>query len=364
MKDIIEALNGKDYIEKLNDDYLVSFCGVDEVDELIDFIRDNWRADHIFVKSRKMFDFQHLDKINNRYNFVIARNKESKEIHSILGFIPSNHYDPDIKKVMIWPAIWKTREDIKVKGLGVALYYYLKENIKIDNISILGISEIALSIYKHWNFTTGKIKQYVLPNTNISEFVLSDGLNDVDINCSKEDIYCLEKLNEEAYLKLDESLKMFSDCGEYKSKNYYLNRFYRHPFYKYDFYMIKNDEAKAIIVARECEGNGAKCLRIVDYIGDIEYLSGVTNSLNRLMEDNSYEYIDFVEVGLDEDKLSNAGFIDRDSKSDIIVPNYFEPFDKRNIYLDYAFNSISDEKPVFYKADSDQDRPNYLKEGE
>ena len=361
MKDIIEALNGKDYIDKLNDNYIVSFCGVDEVEDLIDFIRDNWRADHIFVKSRKMFDFQHLDKVNNLYNFVIARNKESKEIHSILGFIPSYHYDSDIKNVMIWPAIWKTREDIKVKGLGVALYYYLKENIKIDNISILGISEIALSIYKHWNFTTGKIKQFVLPNTKINKFVLSEGLEGVDV-VTREDIYSLEKIDEEDYLKLDESLKMFSDCGKYKSKKYYLNRFLRHPFYKYYFYLIKDDKPEAIIISRVCEGDGAKCLRIVDFIGDIEYLSGVSNSLIKLMQDNNYEYIDFVEVGLDEDKLINAGFIDRDSKEGLIVPNYFEPFDKRNIYLDYAFNSISDEKPVFYKADADQDRPNYLKD--
>ena len=42
-----------------------------------------------------------------------------------------------------------------------------------------------------------------------------------------------------------------------------------------------------------------------------------------------------------------------------IVPNYFEPFLKQNINIDYAFKSKS--PYVIFKGDSDQDRPNLIK---
>ena len=43
-----------------------------------------------------------------------------------------------------------------------------------------------------------------------------------------------------------------------------------------------------------------------------------------------------------------------------MVPNYFEPFEKRNVYLDYSLKTVSGYKAEFFKADSDQDRPNML----
>ena len=79
------------------------------------------------------------------------------------------------------------------------------------------------------------------------------------------------------------------------------------------------------------------------------------------MEKFGYEYIDFVVVGADYDVLKKAGFINRKEHPETIIPNYFEPFLKKNIDLDYAFKSVDPEAmALFYKADADQDRPNML----
>lgn len=318
MRDILPQLNGKDYIEQLHEIYDIHFCRIDEVEELVDFLYKYWRNDHIFTYSREILDFQHKDLINNRYNFVLAKSKKSGEIHSILGFVPTYQFDSDIKNTKIWPCIWKSREDISVKGLGVSLYHYLKENIEIETISILGISEIALGIYKHWDFKTGNIEQYFLPNYKMRNYQILGG----DINfepSAKKDCMTLKEISQEEFEAVDD-IEFLSLINRYKSKKYYINRFFKHPIYKYKFFSVIDEKnVKLIFVARICHVNEAKCIRIVDCIGGIEALSGVTSALQNYLQDNRLEYIDFVEVGLSEDFFAQAGFINR-KKQTLLFP--------------------------------------------
>lgn len=363
MKDILPELNEKDYIKSIFNDYEIRFCKESEYTELVDFLNKYWRKNHIFVLSKEVLDFQHLDRKHHRYNFVIAKDKASKEIHSILGFVPTSHYDEDIKRTMVWPCIWKSRDDITRKGLGVSLYYYLKNTLPIETISILGISEIALSIYKHWNFETGKIVQYFLPNLE-QDATLSSGfevLNNIEKD-HFEDCFKLKAYSCEQFQGISDKEEVFLKLSPYKSKKYYINRFFKHPIYKYQFYtIIDKDKIIAVMITRVCGTQYGKCLRIVDFIGNIQALSGVVNQLLEILKMNGYEYVDFVEVGLEDEALLQAGFKRRKDYPNIIVPHYFEPFLKDNVDLDYAYKTVGvgDEK-VFFKADADQDRPNIL----
>ena len=359
MRDILTELNNKDYISDLFADYDIHFCKEDEVDELVAFIDKYWRKDHIFVLSRELLDWQHYDMINKRYNFVVAKNRKLGEIHSILGFVPTYQFDSEIKNVEVWPCIWKSRDDIHVKGLGVSLYYYMKSNIEIETISILGISEIALSIYKHWNFSTGKIEQYYFPNMKQPEVLSSHREEGLPVNGRSG--WMIRKITIGEYEAIDPNVKVFDKISRYKSKNYYINRYFKHPIYTYDFYAIENGEINSIIIARECGNNESKCLRIVDFIGDERDLINVQGNLKELMNEMKYEYIDFVVVGIQADILKAAGFVNRKDNPSTVIPNYFEPFLKDNIDLDYAFKTVNLEvEALFYKADADQDRPNMI----
>lgn len=357
MTDILPELNNKGYINDLFADYDIHFCKEDEVNELITFIDKHWRKNHIFVLSRELLDWQHHDVINKRYNFVVAKNRKSGEIHSILGFVPTYQFDPGIKNVEVWPCIWKSRDDIHVKGLGVSLYYYMKSSIEIETISILGISEIALSIYKHWNFSTGKIEQFYCPNMKQPEVLSSN--REEGIKVKGRSNWTIRKITIDEYESIDSNAKVFDKMNRYKSKNYYVNRYFKHPIYTYVFYAIENDGINSIMVARECSNDESKCLRIVDFIGDERDLVNVYSNLKELMHDLKYEYIDFMVVGIREDILKSAGFVNRKDNLSTIIPNYFEPFLKDNIDLDYAFKTVNPDVDVlFYKADADQDRPN------
>ncbi|EOW3520763.1 hypothetical protein ACOWVB_000374 [Campylobacter coli] len=43
-----------------------------------------------------------------------------------------------------------------------------------------------------------------------------------------------------------------------------------------------------------------------------------------------------------------------------IIPNYFEPFEKKNILIKFAYKTKVNNYAIF-KGDSDQDRPSVLK---
>ena len=76
---------------------------------------------------------------------------------------------------------------------------------------------------------------------------------------------------------------------------------------------------------------------------------------------SKYEYIDIFSLGLSEKILSKAGFIKINKKrKNIIIPNYFEPFIRRNIDIKY-FTDLKNLKNLrIFKSDGDQDRPNFF----
>ena len=363
MDNIYAELEGKEYIAGIYDDYDIRMCREDEYEDLRSFFRQHWRKDHIFVLSKEILDFQHLNKDAGTYNFVIAKEKKSNEIHAILGFVTTSQFDREIKRTMLWPCIWKKSDHINRKGLGVALHYHLSKNFEIETIAALGITETALSIHKRWNYDIGKMEHFVMPNFKADDH-LAKGLSGVykSFDTDRKDDKVLMELSRKEYLSISADDPIFSVNSIYKSKGYYLNRFLNHPVYSYVFLgVLYQENIDAIIVGRCCGDGAGKCLRIVDFVGDVANIINVRNQLQDYLQKNDYEYVDFVEVGLQKDILQSAGFINRRENDGVIVPNYFEPFLQENIDLDYAYKTVvSDSKEIIFKADADQDRPNIL----
>ena len=67
------------------------------------------------------------------------------------------------------------------------------------------------------------------------------------------------------------------------------------------------------------------------------------------------EYADFYVQGFENQYIFEAGFSERIEGDENVIPNYFSPFEQRNIEI-YVSGNI--EKGLFCKADGDQDRPN------
>lgn len=358
---ILPELENKPYLVDLQREYETMFCPIEAVEELVEFIDIYWRKKHPLVVSRELLDWQHLNKANSSYNFVISRHRKSKQIHAILGFVPTSQFDSNIQHPQVWACIWKKRDDINVKGIGVGLYHFLVNNIEIESMSMLGVSEIARDIYQSWNFTSGVFSHFFMLNKMLKEYKLIDGY----IPCEPQifpvsSIDCLIELcTQSDFESLD--LKLFEFFSKQKSKDYYINRFFQHPIYTYNAYSIKkHGEMSAVFFIRECSNECRKALRIVDFVGDLQALIGNAGNFQKLLSERSAEYIDFFHVGLDKGILEASGFVDK-SNTSLVVPNYFEPFYMRNIEIGYTYKNIDkNEQAVFFKADADQDRPNLI----
>lgn len=327
---------------------------------IMDFIEKHWNKEHIFLKSKDLFDWQHLDKKNNRYNFVLAINKQNEDIVGLLGFIMSSIYDNEIKSPIRWGAIWKVREDTAMKGLGVCLKYYLEKNVPVSYVAGLGLSEDSKLINGKLGEEVGKLKAYYMLNEEKTIFRLAGQVTDLDysVNSPRSN----KKIREIQFDDLCGSRKKYHNLiPEFKSPMYYLNRYGKHPVYKYRIYeIIDGENEKACFIMRQCEAEGAKAFTIVDYIGDGTELIGTYREFQRILKKSDCEYISFYQLGLIEEGLNKSGFRRRND-SNIVIPLYFEPIVKKNVDLDYHFitdqNNVS---PLIFKGDSDQDRPNYL----
>ena len=99
-------------------------------------------------------------------------------------------------------------------------------------------------------------------------------------------------------------------------------------------------------MCREQEYEGTCVLRIVDYIGNRRLFAGLRGFIDANLK--KYEYIDFYCYGFEENYILEAGFTLLDDSDDNIIPNYFQPFERKNI--DIWVNSSRD-GCLFFKAD-------------
>lgn len=336
--------------------YDIHICRIDELDELLDFINDYWQKDHILTQSKELLDWQHFDKKNGRYNFVIAKHRQTNEIHGIIGFIISNIYDENIDTPIRWGAIWKLRDDVSAKGLGLMLKGFLEEEIPVKYIGGVGLSKYSKAIDTKLGESMGTLQQYYIANPHYLDYKLILNPDIISVNYSEtkvmKEIFA-EEFGEVAKTIIDKIMP-------YKSIDYYINRYYNHPIYSYRCFLIEDNENSCLLFCRTCSAEGRSAIFLVDYIGDGSELSGTNKLFLELLDQENAEYICFPCYGIDETYLHDAGFVLRDAEK-TILPIYYEPFCRKNVELDFHFYSeLSGEHIIIVKGDADQDRPSRL----
>lgn len=330
---------------------------------IVNFIDTHWRKNHIFVQNRALLDWQHLDRRESRYNFVIGVEKSTGELHGILGFIPLNQFDSELGiDRLCWLAIWKTCDAARGRKLGRRLLSHLETEIHPKILSTVAASEMTLSMYQEKGFQTGRLDQYFVVNFKKTEFKLiqfDESQLNKEIAGSADSAKKLNLMTETDIRNFGSRFPTLQQYVPVKSADYVINRYLQHPVYSYRIYgILENDVPLGFIVIRVC-GHGARnALRIVDFIGPSSALCGLAMEWSSLLQHFDAEYIDFCVAGLAEKDLFSAGFTKRKAGDGAIVPNYFEPFSKENIDIDYMISVPSGEPFRIVKGDSDQDRPN------
>lgn len=318
-----------------------------DFDDFISFIDNHWKKNHIFTKDRDLFEWQYKEQ--NNFNFIISKN--NNKIDGILGFIPINHYDNNLSEKVYWLAIWKIIENSKINGFD--LYTYFKKFSNFDSLIVLGISDIAYKFYKILRFKTGIMSHYYIQNENVTDFSIGKFKKPCKENNKKfKNDYRIKKIINIKELKTIQNLYY-----PFKSINYIINRYLIHPTYKYFLYGVyNNDSLKTVFVIRKIYVGNSSCLRIMDIYGKIDDIGNIYEQMQKLLKKEQSEYIDLYNYGIDENSLKAIGFKKRENE-EVIIPNYFEPYEMKNVEIKYAFKS-NREDIVIFKGDSDQDRPN------
>lgn len=329
----------------------IKFCEADDVKKLQLFINEHWKENHILAIDENLLRWQHFDVQTNRYNFVAGFDNSTGEIAGILGFIPVNQYDSDSPSNKdIWLAIWKIKDGYT--GLGLELLNFLIDFYKPDTIGSIGINKKVKRLYKALNFSTGFLEQYYLLNPEIKDFKIA--------KVTGQSIELINEKSECKIVKLDSlsGLNIKLCYKPYKSIEYLENRYLRHPYYKYSFFaVLLENEIKFVFVARKVVVSDSSCLRIVDVLGDLSSVGSIKSELIDLLIGEKCEFIDCLNYGIDSLVFENLGF--SRINSDIVIPNYFEPFLQENILIEFAYLSKHDVYTIF-KGDSDQDRPSLV----
>ena len=332
-------------------DYTIRFATKEDIEAIMLFIDRCWRKDHILARDRELFEWQY-GGADERVNIVLGLD-ENGNIQGMLGFIT---YD-DTKDKDIALALWKANPNTGF--LGVKLIQYLIKNEPHREIVCPGVNPDTTSkIYGYVGMKVVTMSQWYRLASDRSYSIAKvederipghydDGCNwKVKLIDSEEQlVYAYNRL--QAYGR---------EHVPFKSISYILKRYFEHPIYKYQLYTLcdEHDDISALIVFRVQECNGSRALRMIDIIGNADAMKSATAALDELLIKLDCEYIDVFQSGIKDKTLYDGGWLKVDGSSNII-PEYFAPYEQKNIQIHYSTSNMS---AILFKGDGDQDRPN------
>lgn len=331
---------------------------------LVEFIRDHWSSTHIFAERPEVFDWQYGS--TGRVNMIFAADvrDEGSTVLGILGFIPMGRFDPVLGDQDVLLAIWKVRDDAP-PGLGLRLLKQVERDLSARLVGAIGISQIVKPIYGLLKYEVGSMAQSAVIRPGLTEYSIAEGVPDAVAAGG-----AVTPDPELAFEPLDDSPETRAAVDALagaqvpaKSNAYLVERYVNHPWYRYELRFVRvSGEPVAVVVWRALEAEGARVLRIVDIVGSVDWLARAHGHLQALTVEHDAEYIDLVQTGIEDDLLDAGGFLTAGHVPGLVLPNYFSPFERRNVEIEFAYKSHDDQPVRLFRADSDQDRPNRVVE--
>lgn len=320
----------------------------DDIPRIMEFIDIHWKKGHIMGNNRTLFDWQHVEQ--QQVYYIVAEDTEETKLYGTMGYIPMNHEEyPFVSTVMIRSLLHK-----ECDMLGEAMSRYFENHIKCCNVISVGVKKrYAMVIDGIEAGHIGKLKHYYRLREQEQYRVATIQEKHILPVTGKSTLEALDSFDAFQKTVSEESLKKQKP---YRDKEFIKHRYFDHPCYQYMFFHITGSkETESVLVARQVQVEGVKVLRIVDYFGKDEDLRGIGQALDKLLEDNQYEYIDFYCYGIADDIMREAGFTLKADNDENIIPNYFSPFEQKNIEI-YFYTWFMEGIHV-YRGLGDQDRP-------
>jgi hypothetical protein len=348
----------------MSDDVTIGRCRAAEIVDVLQFIDEHWAHGHVLATCRPLLDWQHREA-DGTYSIIVARRGRDRAVLGILGYIPTRRFDAGLADVnVVWLTTWRVRDDAAVAGLGLTLLQHLRAIEAHVAIGAIGLNPATTPIYEALGYRVGELQHYVRPNVTAERFELaafaqpqvarSAPVAPVGaMALSREDFF-------ERVASVDRSAR--GDGIPQKTPEYFHARYLCHPLYSYVVVgLVDRGSVVGLLVARVAEHAGRRALRIVDFLGRAGLLERIGDVVQSLLETHDAEYADVYNAGIDPRTFERAGFTRVDPCGADVVPDHFEPFERRNVRL--WFSIKGEGEPVLFKGDADQDRPSIVGSG-
>lgn len=321
------------------------------------FIKKHWDKNHIMGSDYNFFCYEFLKK--KFVNFILAFSKENKKLEAIQGFIPYGYK----KGAHVCGSITCVTKQSKTPYLGLETMKTMLRLTSPKTYCGIGTNPKTMLplVKKYFKRHVGLMDHFYILNSNIKIFKIAKIIykSYLGKKINKNNQLILKEINDFKFLKNNFNFKKNYKNFPIKNISFIRKRYFEHPIYNYLCYGIFNEKLNLIsfLIARENTYKKSKILNIVDFRGNPKNLSRISFDLIKILEKNKYEYIDILCSGLKEKYLRSSGFI-RKENDKIIIPNYFDPFIKKNVEIWYE---KSDKNLILFKGDADADRPRLKK---
>ena len=331
---------------------IIRGCREDDVPELMAFLADHWRRDHVLARSRSLLDWQHRQP-DGDFAYRVAH--DGNGIAGVIGYIQASRYDPGLTDHdTLWIALWVVRADLRGTALGLRLLDDVRTAVPHVSVAVNGINPDHPPMYRALGFTAVSLVQHFAVNASVPRNLVAGPAG-----------HRLPLLQPGSALSIELDGGTIDDAnitpsdGPPKSPEYFRRRFLDHPFYAYRVHALSWQGSTALLASRLADHGGRRALRLVDFAGPAEVLAESGSVLSELLNESEAEFVDLIEHGLPSAAVARTGLEPVDPDGPIIVPNYFEPLVLANSRPLCAYRTSL---PVFrvFRADGDQDRPNVL----
>jgi hypothetical protein len=343
----------------MNSDRIIEFKLLkhQELKSFQEFIKNHWQKDHLFAQEKSVFDWQH--KGPNAYHCMVA--KQNGNIVGVHGVIPLSHFDKNLPKNQIFLALWRVLED-KGIGIGLCMFKEILAKYKPEFIAGLGINPRVLAFFKWQGFECDIMDHHIVLSPFVKDFKVAEVPENLKVQSQREEsLASFQKLTIKQLRDLETEI-LYLHQLPVKSDTYIINRYMNHPVYKYNVYSIlKDNMVKALCIIRPIFKEDSVVLSCVDFIGQNDDFPLLHDFIFFLLKEYNAEYFDFYSYGIPQELIRKAGFINRKDVKNLIVPGYFEPFEKKNVEISFGYKNLQTHIPVrIFKGDGDSDRPSKI----
>jgi hypothetical protein len=337
-------------------------CHASDIPDVLLFLDRHWKRGHIFTVDRSLFEWQYaMPDRPTEYSIVIARRDSDNELLGLLGYMPTRRFDPALAHTnSVWLALWKVRDDLASGGVGLRLLSYVTEHEQHVSIGVIGFQPPVAAIYTALKFQIGELRQYVLANPDVTRFELASFARRPVRPVAEHGLTAvpLDDVNFASAIA-DLDIGGRADQVPVKTPEYFRTRYLLHPVYRYICFALRRaDRPVAMLAMRLATHAGRHALRVVDYVGPDGEIPGVAPLVLQQVRQLRAEYADIHNWGIDRQLFEDAGFAAVDADAGDIVPNHFEPYERRHAPIRFALKTTR--PAVLFKGDGDQDRPNEI----